>query len=192
MEITKKEILARGLNLHEAKNVENNVKKQGNVRLYTLSDKVVKMLTDRIKDEYTAHYYYRAAANWCQDMNYKKAAEFFKNEAVDELSHAEKLEEYIVDFNVQPEIPQAPTKHKFDNLIDIIHGAYEMELGLMKAYNKNSQDIFSDDITTFDFLTKYRKIQKGAVVEYNDLINGSELVDKTDKFQVLYFEQTYF
>jgi ferritin len=192
MEITKKEILARGLNLHEAKNVENNVKKQGNVKLYTLSDKVVKMLTDRIKDEYTAHYYYRAAANWCQDMNYKKAAEFFKNEAVDELSHAEKLEEYIVDFNVQPEIPQAPTKHKFDNLIDIIHGAYEMELGLMKAYNKNSQDIFSDDITTFDFLTKYRKIQKGAVVEYNDLINGSELVDKTDKFQVLYFEQTYF
>ena len=192
MEITKKQILERGLNLHEAKNVENNVKKQGNVKLYTLSDKVVKMLTDRIKDEYTAHYYYRAAANWCQDMNYKKAAEFFKNEAVDELTHAEKLQEYIVDFNVQPEIPHAPTKHKFDNLIDVIHGAYEMELGLMKAYNKDSQDVFSDDITTFDFLTEFREIQKGAVVEYNDLINGSELVDKTDKFQVLYFEQTYF
>jgi len=192
MEITKKEILAKGLNLHEAKNVENNVKKQENINLYSLSDKVVRMLTARIKDEYTAHYYYRAAANWCQDMNYKKAAEFFKNEAVDELGHAEKLQEYIVDFNVQPEIPQAPTKHKFDNLIDIIHGAYEMELGLMKAYNKDSQDIFSDDITTFDFLTKFRKIQKGAVVEYNDLINGSELIDKKDKFQVLYFEQTYF
>lgn len=192
MEITKKEILAKGLNLHEAKNVENNVKKQENINLYSLSDKVVRILTARIKDEYTAHYYYRAAANWCQDMNYKKAAEFFKNEAVDELGHAEKLQEYIVDFNVQPEIPQAPTKHKFDNLIDIIHGAYEMELGLMKAYNKDSQDIFSDDITTFDFLTKFRKIQKGAVVEYNDLINGSELIDKKDKFQVLYFEQTYF
>jgi ferritin len=192
MEITKKEILAKGLNLQEAKNVENNVKKQENVKLYTLSDKVVKLLTARVKDEYTAHYYYRAAANWCQDMNYKKAAEFFKNEAADELTHAEKIEEYMVDFNVQPEIPQAPTKHKFDNLIDIIHGAYEMELGLMKEYNKDSQDVFSDDITTFDFLTKFRKIQKEAVVEYNDLINGSELVDKKDKFQVLYFEQTYF
>jgi len=192
MEITKKQILERGLNLHEVRNVENNVKKQENIKLYTLSDKVVKILTTRIKDEYTAHYYYRAAANWCQDMNYKKAAEFFKNEAVGELTHAEKLQEYIVDFNVQPEIPQAPTKHNFDNLIDIIHGAYKMELGLMKAYNKDSQDVFSDDITTFDFLTEFREIQKGAVVEYNDLINGSELVDKTDKFQVLYFEQTYF
>lgn len=193
MEFTKKELLSKGLNnIQEAKTAENNIKKQETVKLYKLTDKVIKILTDRIKDEYTAHYYYRAASNWCQDMNYKKAAEFFKNEAVDELTHAEKLEEYMTDFNIQPEIPQAPTKHNFDNLIDIIYGAYEMELGLMKEYNKNSQDLFGEDITTFDFLREFREIQKGAVVEYNDLINGSDLVDKKDKFQVLYFEQTYF
>jgi ferritin len=171
---------------------ENNNKISNNPKLYTLSDKVVKILTDRIKDEYTAHYYYRAATNWCQDMNYVKAAEFFKSESIDELTHAQSIQEYMVGFNVQPEIPQAPTKHTFKNLIDIINGAYEMELGLMKSYNKNSTDIFSEDITTFDFLTEYREIQKGAVVEYNDLINASNLVDKTDKFQILYFEQTYF
>jgi hypothetical protein len=67
-----------------------------------------------------------------------------------------------------------------------------MELGLMKAYNKDSQDLFSSDITTFDVLTEFREIQKGAVVEYNDLINATNLVDKNDKFQVLYFENTYF
>ena len=98
----------------------------------------------------------------------------------------------MTDFNIIPQIPQAPIDHKFDNLIEIVHGAYKMELGLMKAYNKDSQDLFSEDITTFDFLTEFREIQKGAVVEYNDLINGSELVDTKDKFQVLYFEQTYF
>jgi hypothetical protein len=98
----------------------------------------------------------------------------------------------MTDFNIQPEIPQAPTKHSFDNLIDIVNGAYEMELGLMKAYNKDSQDVFTTDITTFDFLTEFREIQKGAVVEYNDLINATNLVNKKDKFQVLYFEQTYF
>ena len=67
-----------------------------------------------------------------------------------------------------------------------------MELGLMFAYNKDSQDLFSEDITTFDFLTEFREIQKGAVIEYNDLINASNLVDKKDKFQILYFENTYF
>jgi ferritin len=125
-------------------------------------------------------------------MNYKKAAEFFNNEADDELVHAKGLQEYMTDFNIIPVIPQAPTSHSFDSLVDIIYGAYKVELALMKEYNKNSQELFSSDITTFDFLKKYRKIQKGAVVEYNDLINAIDLVDKTDKFQVLYFEQTYF
>ena len=171
---------------------DNTLAKISKVTLYKLDTKTIKILTDRIKDEYTAHYYYRAAANWCQDMNYKKAAEFFTNEAADELTHAQTLQEYMVDFNVQPEIPQAPTKHDFSNLIDIVHGAYKMELGLMNEYNKNSQSLFNDDITTFDVLTKFRKFQKNAVVEYNDLINASNLIDKNDKFQVLYFEQTYF
>jgi len=165
--------------------------KTSGVELYKLDSKTIQILTDRIKDEYIAHYYYRAAANWCQDMNYKKAAEFFKNEADDELTHAKGIQEYMVDFNIIPEIPQAPTSHSFDGLVDIIYGAYKVELALMKEYNKNSQELFTSDITTFDFLTKYRKIQKSAVVEYNDLINAIDLIDKTDKFQVLYFEQTY-
>ena len=166
--------------------------KTSSVELYKLDSKTVQILTDRIKDEYIAHYYYRAASNWCQDMNYKKAAEFFKNEAEDELTHAQGIQEYMVDFNIIPEIPQAPTSHSFDSLVDIIYGAYKVELALMKEYNKNSQELFASDITTFDFLKKYRKFQKGAVVEYNDLINAIDLIDKTDKFQVLYFEQTYF
>jgi ferritin len=202
MEITKKQILngeIPKLIKETEKNKENvvveasnSLSKVSDIRLYKIPSKSIDILTDRIKDEYTAHYYYRAAANWCQDMNYKKAAEFFTKEAESELEHAQKIQEYMVDFNIQPEIPQADIKHTFDNLIDIINGAYKMELALMKQYNKDSQELFSEDITTFDFLTKYRKIQKEAVVEYNDLINASNLVDKKDKFQVLYFEQTYF
>jgi ferritin len=172
--------------------VDNDLSSVSDIDLYSLNDKVIQILIARIKDEYTAHYYYRAAANWCQDMNYKKAAEFFKNEADDELGHAKQLQEYMVDFNVQPDIPQAETTHNFSNLIEIIQGAYKMELDLMMKYNKSSQAIFVEDLTTFDFLTEFREIQKGAVVEYNDLINASNLVDKTDKFQVLYFENTYF
>lgn len=190
------EVKKRGLISEQSKEIitesDNNLSKVSEVKLYKLSNKTIKILTDRIKDEYTAHYFYRAASNWCQDMNYKKAAEFFKNEAIDELGHSQKLQEYMTDFNIQPEIPQAQIKHSFNNLIDIIHGAYKMELGLMNEYNKNSQDLFSNDITTFDFLTEFREIQKGAVVEYNDLINATNLVNKKDKFQVLYFEQTYF
>ena len=187
-----KEQLFKTIRLAEQKSEETDVKTNSGLKIYKLSEKTINILTDRLKDEYGAHYYYRAAANWCNDANYKKAGVFFENEAKDELEHAAMLQKYMTDFNIIPVIPQAEIKHTFSGLIDIVNGAYKMELGLMMAYNKNSQDLFSEDITTFDVLTKLRKIQKGAVVEYNDLINGYELIDKNDKFQVLYFEQTYF
>jgi len=171
---------------------DNTLTNVNNIAVYLLDDKTIKIITERIEDEYAAHYYYRAASNWCKDMNYKKAAEFFSNEADDELTHAKTLQEYMVDFNIIPEIPQAKIKHEFNNLIDVVYGAYKMELGLMNSYNKNSQELFNSDITTYDLFTELRIIQKGAVVEYNDLINASNLIDKKDKFQVLYFEQTYF
>jgi ferritin len=187
-----KDQLFKAMNLAEQKSGENKLSSDKEPKLYTLSDKVVKLLTDRIKDEYTAHYFYRAAANWCNDVNYKKAAAYFENEALDELVHAKKVEDYMTGFNVIPQIPSANPKHTFSNLIEIIHEAYTMELNLMNAYNKDSHTVFADDITTFDFLQELREIQKNSVVEYNDLINASNLVSKTDKFQVLYFEQTYF
>jgi ferritin len=184
--------LFKAIKLNEQKSGENKLSSSKEPKLYVLSDKTVKLLTDRIKDEYTAHYFYRAAANWCNDANYKKAGAFFESEALDELTHAKKIEDYMTGFNIIPQIPAANPKHTFTGLIEIVYGAYTMELSLMKAYNQDSHTVFSDDITTFDFLQELREIQKDAVVEYNDLINASNLISKTDKFQVLYFEQTYF
>jgi ferritin len=184
-----KQQLFKAMHLNEE---ENRLGSAKSPKLYVLSDKTVKILTDRLKDEYTAHYYYRAATNWCADTNYKKATVFFENEASSELEHAGILQKYMTDFNIIPEIPTAKISHTFNSLEEIINGAYEMELGLMRAYDRDSQTVFSDDITTFDVLTEFRKIQKEAVVEYSDLINALSLIDSKDKFQVLYFEQTYF
>ena len=120
-----KEQLFKAMKMNEQKSDE---KSTSDVNLYKLSDKIVKILTERLKDEYTAHYYYRAATNWCNDMNYKKAGAFFENEANDELKHAERLQKYMTDFNIIPQIPTAKINHTFKDLIDVINGAYEMEL----------------------------------------------------------------
>lgn len=159
--------------------------------LYKLSQETVSELTDRIKDEYTAHYFYVNAANWCRDMNYKKATAFFEAEAVTELEHAKGVEDYMTDFNIIPVMPSAETKRTFTSLPQIVREAYKLELDLMMKYNATSAKLFSSDLTTFDFLQTYRVGQKESVVEYNDLINALDLLDENDKFQVLYFEQTY-
>ena len=158
-----------------------------------LGQTTVKLLTERLKDEYTAHYYYRNAANWCNNANYMKAAKFFEDEASSELEHAKSLQDYITSWNLLPSIPTVtPDKPDFSNLVDIINGAYKMEYNLMIDYNESSAKLFTSDLTTFDFLSKYREIQKDAVVEYSYLLNALNLIDSNNKFEVLYFEGKYF
>lgn len=164
----------------------------GGDSLYNLPTETVTELTDRIGDEYVAHYFYRNAANWCNDRNYKKAAAFFEAEAVTELEHAKGLQDYMVGFNIIPVMPSVETKRTFSGLCQIVREAYKLELDLMMKYNTTSSKLFTSDLTTFDFLQTYRTGQKESVVEYNDLINAIELINEENKFEVLYFEQTYF
>lgn len=158
----------------------------------TLSSDVIKMLIERIGDEYTAHYFYRNASNWCEDKAYKKAAAFFKDEAESELTHAEKLQTYLTGWNVMPIIPPVKMIPSFTNLIDIVNKAYEMEYNLFLSYNSNSTSVFPADLATFDFLQDLRKIQNQAVAEYSDLLNAAQLINVSNNFEVLYFEGKYF
>ena len=158
----------------------------------TLPDKIVSFLNSRIADEYAAYYLYNSATNWCKNKNYKKAAAFFEQEASAELDHARGLQNYMVQWNVTPSVRQVETNHKFDSLVDIINKSYEIEYNLWKAYNDISKSVLVIDPSTFDFLEKYREIQNESVAEFSDLLNALELIDSSDAFQILYFEQTYF
>lgn len=157
-----------------------------------LKKEVYNLLNTRIGDEYSAHYYYRAAANWCHNMSYKKAAAFFDGEANNELEHALKLQKYLTDWDMLPVIPQVPTSHRFNNLAEIIVGAYDMEYALFQAYADNSKIIFNIDIPTFDFLSSFRTEQTAAVAEYADLLNALQLINVENNFEILYFENQYF
>lgn len=158
----------------------------------TLPDESVQRLTERLRDEYVAHYFYRNATNWCKGVGYNKAATFFANEAAAELEHAEGIQTYLVDWNVVPLMPAVKPNITFTDLIDIVNKAYALEFGLFESYNEDSKALFQSDITTFDFMTTYRTRQTESVIEYSDLLNAAELVDVNNKFEVLYYEQTYF
>jgi len=166
---------------------------QTDVRIpVTLEPQVVMLLMERLKDEYTAHYFYRNASNWCKDKAYNKAAAFFAEEAANELTHAEMLQKYLVDWNVLPVIAPIKSIPNYLNLIDIVNKAYDMELGLLMSYNSNSQAIFPMCLSTFDFLQTLRVGQTESVAEYADLLNAAQLINVSNPFEILYFEQTYF
>lgn len=164
------------------------VKKPNNLR-----KEVVNLLNQRIGDEYTAHYFYRNAANWCHNMEYKKAAAFFDNEAADELLHAQGLQNYMTDWDVKPTIPAAKTDLNFKNLADIIVQAYDMEFGLLQSYSADSKTIFNmSDMATFVFLQDYVKQNTKSTAEYAAFLNALQLINVENNFEILYFENQYF
>lgn len=159
---------------------------------YELPNDISKMLSEKINDEYSAHYFYRQVANYCENVGYLKAAEYFKGEAEDELKHAEGLQKYLTDWNIQPELNPIKTPQSVKGLVDAIEKAYEMEYVLYSEYEEISGKIFPKDICTFDFLQQYRTIQRLAVAEYSTFLNQLETIDQTDKNWVYEFEKRVF
>lgn len=158
----------------------------------TLDPSIVSALEARLKDEYTAHLIYKNAANWCKNVNYKHAAAFFEAEAADELTHAQKLQDYLTQWNVLPQIPVSTVPNTLTSLVDCINGAYTFEYGLLQSYSDLQNSLDGPHPATYNFVQQFVDIQNESVGVFSDLLNGLMLVDVTNKLDLLVFEQEYF
>lgn len=159
-----------------------------------LSQPVINLLLPRLQDEFNAAYFYRSASNWCKNVGYFIAAEFFAKESEDEFGHAKKIENYLVDWNVTPALPTIPKPTlEFSSLEQVITMAYDMEYALYEEYEDTSMKIFkTGDLCVFDFLQQYRTGQKDAVAEYSDKLNMLEGTNTGSKFEMLMLEKKLF
>ena len=158
----------------------------------TLDPTIVSALEARLKDEYTAHLIYKNAANWCKNVNYKHAAAFFEAEAADELTHAQKLQDYLTQWNVLPQIPVCAVPNTLTSLVDCINVAYEFEYALLKSYSDLQNALDGPHPATFNFIQQFVDIQNESVGVFSDLLNGLMLVDVTNRLDLLVFEGEYF
>lgn len=164
------------------------------MKLETLSTEIVKLLTNRLSNEYSAHYLYQHLSNWCENEGYLVAAEFFKKESDDELSHARKIQKFLTDWNVLPNLPivESP-KNKPSVLADCVDLAYAAELELYELYEETSNKVFAlKDTCVFDFLMFFRDAQQKSVAEYATKLNMLKGIDTSSKFQMLSIEKTLF
>lgn len=157
-----------------------------------LPDEVSMMLIQRLGDEYSAHYNYRNAANWCKNMNFKKAAAYFDAEASSELDHAKMIQDYLTQWNVMPIIPEVKTDIKFTGLVHIIDESYDIEYNLLQKYSDHQKMLMNIHPSTHNFIQGLVDIQNQSVAEYSDLLNALCLIDVNNRLDLLYFEQTYF
>lgn len=173
--------------------VTNVVSEQSNILLpKTLPEDISSSLNDALVEEYTAHYFYRGAANWCNGVAYVKAGAFFEAEAAAELEHALKLQKYLVDWNCTPKLPSVKFSGEFKSLIDVVNKGYAIEYQLGNKYMNWATQVFPKHLMTFNFLQEFVDIQNQSIAEYSDLLNAAQLVDVDKKLDLLHFEERYF
>lgn len=160
-----------------------------------LPEEIVTMLLPRLADEFKASYMYRAISNWCKNVGFNIAADYFGKESDDELIHAKKIENFLTDWNVSFALPtaQSAPKSDFKSLCDVIDMAYNAEYQLYESYEETSAKIFkTGDICAFDFLQQFRSIQTKSVAEYSDMLNMLEGCNCDSKFEMLLLEERLF
>lgn len=140
--------------------------------LKRISDATEIELNTRLQGEYASSYIYRAMSNWCGVNGLFKAKDKFTQYANEELVHAQKLTDYIIDRNAVPNtacIEEIPMN--YISFIDVLRKAYEHEVFISNAYIELNKKIFNEgDQTTYGFLQWFVNEQIEEENKFNDVL----------------------
>lgn len=133
-----------------------------------ISKQVEASLNAAIASEFYASHLYRHLANHLQRLGYFGGQKFFLGEAADELTHQQKLADYLNDMGSVAKTPaiEAMTE-AVGGLADALESAYDTEVQLLKDYVEWHGKA---DPVTQQFLLQFIEIQRKAVGEFGDWI----------------------
>lgn len=139
---------------------------------------ITEWLQKSIHEELYASNMYRHFANNMQRLGFFGAQNFFLRESENEISHYQKIADYLNDMGSMADIPSLePFTERLDSLGQALNKSYEVELGLMKKYQefyKIAEEM--EDCITGQFLLQFLQIQRESVGEFGDLISRYERI----------------
>lgn len=135
-----------------------------------LSKTVENMLQEAVQAELYASHLYKSLANQLQRIGYFGAQKHFLNESADELTHYQKLADFLNDMGSMANLPALdPITDKVGTLSDAIEIAYETELQLGKDYERWFKACAEAPMVQ-QALLFFLEQQRTSVGEYGDLL----------------------
>jgi ferritin len=153
-----------------------------------LSSATRKLLNEAAGHELYASNLYKHVANTLQNMGLFGSQKFFLNESADELTHYQKIADFMNDRFDQVIVAEVPEmEEKIDSLLSAFELALETEMELGKFYSKFYSDC--DCEVTKQFLLQFIEIQRLSVGEYGDFVATLTFVGDEKGGQLLFDQE---
>ena len=141
----------------------------------------IDLLNYRIQQEQYSSKIYEQMYLFLQNESYINSAKVWKKFAEEELEHAELAKEYLMSFNIMPELMviEEPI-NDFKDLADIIQKTYDHEVIVtQQCLDLTNKAMELKDWTLFALGQKYNEIQRIEMDEVNTLMDIAKMT--TDK-----------
>lgn len=151
-----------------------------------ITQEVIDLLNYRIQQEQYSSKVYEQMALWLSNASYVNSAKVWSKFASEELEHAEIAKEYLLSFNVMPELMviEEPV-NDFKDLKDIIQKTFDHEvLVTEQCLDVTNKALGWKDWTLFALGQKYNEIQRiemdevYSLVDISNLSNDNLILDK--------------
>lgn len=119
-----------------------------------INEKVLEALNKQMNFEfYTSNVYLQMSA-WASSQGFDGCAAFLSEHATEELTHMQKIFDYINNRDNCARIDEIPApKADFENIVELFKELYDQETDATKEINELAALAFKEgDLTTFNFL----------------------------------------
>jgi ferritin len=141
-----------------------------------LTPLTTEILEQAIEQELHASHLYRHLANQCQRLGLFGAQKYFKAESADELTHYERIVDFINDRGSVAETPTIESiATEVTSLKDALEAGYEAEVALGAKYADWYKKTVTVEPITGQFLLQFLEIQNKSIGEYADLLQRLDL-----------------
>jgi ferritin len=137
-----------------------------------LSEDVAKILNKQIRNELQSSQIYRGMSCWCDDKGWIDASKYFFKSAQEELTHQDKIYEYLFSKNVLAEVPVTEeVKQDFDDIRDVIETSLEHEIDITSNWDKIAELAKEEgDNTTYEFSQWFLKEQTEEEEKFRNML----------------------
>ncbi len=144
-----------------------------------ITKEVIDLLLYRIQQEQYSSKIYEQMSLWLSNEAYLNMAKVWSKFAEEELEHAELAKQYLLSFNIMPELMviEEPI-NDFKDVRDIIQKTFDHEvLVTEQIVNLSNKAMEWKDWSLFTLAQKYTEIQIGEMNEVYDLVDIAKLTN---------------